>query len=93
MEGITRGGVRAWAAQAGSVDQIQLAPELTSAAGLNIAVATAHYRQDGEPWAKLVVLVVVWFDVPSGMTAERQQKSQPLARLTARKANPTLVSP
>jgi hypothetical protein len=70
VEGLTRGSVKAWVSSGGSVDQLPLPPDLTRAPALNVALATAHYRQDGAPWAKLGVLVVAWVDTAGGMTAK-----------------------
>jgi hypothetical protein len=63
--------VKGWLLEANSVDRMQIPPELVRSGALNLAIAAGHYRPVGEPWWKLVFLVVNAGAEP-GTTASRE---------------------
>lgn len=50
--------VLGWVAEAGSIDKIDIPSEILSQRGMSLAVSVAHYKPEGEPWARLVVFFV-----------------------------------
>jgi hypothetical protein len=55
----THAAVKGWWVDAAKLDEMDLPPELLQAPTLNVAVAVSHYRREGEPWTRYVVVLVV----------------------------------
>jgi hypothetical protein len=55
----THGSVRGWWVDAAKLDELELPAELLQAPTLNLAIAVTHYRREGEPWTRYVVVLVV----------------------------------
>ncbi|HEX2573159.1 MAG TPA: hypothetical protein VH877_26660 [Polyangia bacterium] len=63
--------VKGWFLEANSVEQMQIPPEFLRGGPLHLAIAAGHYRPAGEPWWRLV-FVVVNAGAEPGVTASRE---------------------
>lgn len=62
-------GVRGISFGASSTEKLVIPDELLTASDLRVGVAVGHYKPEGEPWAQLVVLVVIEAEDRRGQTA------------------------
>jgi hypothetical protein len=66
-------GVRAWAAETTSIEQMKIPDELVGLPAMTFGIGVAHHRQEGQPWGRFVVFIVVLDEgVGGGMTARRE---------------------
>jgi hypothetical protein len=51
--------VSGWIAEVGAIDELEFPAEYVGDDELNVAVAVAHRQEEGEPWGRYVVMLVV----------------------------------